>query len=97
MAKPEAMLKHLSIVQLACAAVHAFTGECSAGWEAMEQHEANFLQQALDGKSSHMKHSVESSLLQHVLDGESSHMKHSVESSLLQHVLDGDSPTETQC
>ena len=50
MAKPDAMLRQRSIIQLACAAVHAFSGESSAQWAALEQHEAKLLQQALDGK-----------------------------------------------
>ncbi|KAL3161558.1 hypothetical protein ABBQ32_010425 [Trebouxia sp. C0010 RCD-2024] len=48
-AKPDAMLRQRSIVQLASAAVHALRGDSSAGWAAMELHEANLLTQALDG------------------------------------------------
>ncbi|KAL3161673.1 hypothetical protein ABBQ38_008774 [Trebouxia sp. C0009 RCD-2024] len=50
-AKPDAMLRQRSIVQLACAAVHALSGEASAGWAAMEQHEANLLTHSLDGSN----------------------------------------------
>lgn len=51
MAKPDAMLRQRSIIQLACAAVHAIIGSSSAQWAALEQHEADLLQQALDGTS----------------------------------------------
>ena len=54
MAKPDAMLRQRSIIQLACAAVHAFNGESSAQWAALEQHESHLLQQALDGMSAHL-------------------------------------------
>lgn len=50
MTKPDAMLRHRSIIQLACAAVHVFNGDSSAQWAALEQHEAKLLQHALDGK-----------------------------------------------
>ena len=49
MVKPAAMLKHRSIIQLACAAVHAFNGKSAAHWEAIERQEQSLLQQALDG------------------------------------------------
>lgn len=49
-AKPDAMLRQRSIIQLACAAVHAFSEDSSAQWAELEQHEAELLQQALDGK-----------------------------------------------
>ncbi len=48
-AKPDVMLRQRGIIQLACAAVHALTGESSANWAALETQEQQLLQHALDG------------------------------------------------
>ncbi len=50
MAKPDTMLRQRAIIQLACAAVHAFNGKSAAHWEALERQEQQLLQLALDGK-----------------------------------------------
>ena len=49
MAKSDVMLRQRGIIQLACAAVHALTGESSANWAALESQEQQLLQHALDG------------------------------------------------
>lgn len=49
MTKPDVMLRQRGIIQLACAAVHASTGEPSANWAALESQEQQLLQHALDG------------------------------------------------
>ncbi|DBA83451.1 TPA: hypothetical protein ACH3X2_006387 [Trebouxia sp. C0005] len=49
MTKPDVMLRHRGIIQLACAAVHASTGESFANWAALESQEQQLLQHALDG------------------------------------------------
>lgn len=58
MAKPDAMLKQRSIIQLACAAVYAIKGSSLARWAALERHEGNLLQQALDSKSNQRRQNV---------------------------------------
>ena len=49
MADPAAMLKQLSIIQLACAAVHALTGDVASKWAALDRQEQHFMQLALQG------------------------------------------------
>lgn len=51
MAKPDAMLRQRSIIQLACAAGHALNGDSAAHWEALERQEQSLLQAALDGEA----------------------------------------------
>ena len=64
MAKSDVMLRQRGIIQLACAAVHALTGESSANWAALEAQEHQLLQHALDGMMhTRMCHSLEVCLL----------------------------------
>ncbi len=71
MAKPDVMLRQQGIIQLACAAVHALTGESSANRAALTgDPSANWA--ALTGESSANWAALESQeqqLLQHALDG----------------------------
>ena len=71
MAKSDVMLRQRGIIQLACAAVHALTGESSANQAALTgDPSANRV--ALTGESSANWAAVESQeqqLLQHALDG----------------------------
>ena len=49
MDKPDVMLRQKAVIQLACAAVQALTGDSSAPWEAAHLKEQQLLQLALDG------------------------------------------------
>ena len=51
MAEPDAVLRQRSIVQLACAAMHALKGDSAPHWEALEWQEQSLLQVALDGEA----------------------------------------------
>lgn len=82
MAKPDVMLRQRGIIQLACAAVHALTGESSANQAALTG-EPSANQAVLTG---------ESSANRAALTGESSANWAALESQeqqLLQHALDG--------
>jgi hypothetical protein len=63
MAKPDVMLRQRGIIQLACAAVRALTGESSANWAALETQEQQLLQHALDGVMHTQNASLEMCLL----------------------------------
>lgn len=58
MAKPQALFKQRSIIQLACAAVHAFNGDSAQSWDAIEQQEQRLLQLALDGEAAYTHQSA---------------------------------------
>ena len=82
MAKSDVMLRQRGIIQLACAAVHALTGESSANWAALTGDpsanraaltgDPSASRAALTGESSAdwaALESQEQQLLQHALDG----------------------------